>query len=345
MNTYEPYKRLQRRRHPERFSSLQMGSLTNPEKLAIYVVFQPTGLSNSTFETMRHLGANGYAVFLVSNAKLQHEDVSKALRHCWKIMERQNFGYDFGGYQDAIRHIWASSVHPQALVIINDSIWFPLRQDSEILQQMEATPSPFTGAFQLDPSRKKNPIKKKRPFMGSFFWHFKAAALRDPAFRSFWNNYKATSSKHATIRRGERRFTHHMLDGGVRCEAIYSRQMFDDWICKLESTELHHALKDLCTPDRKLQLAQHDLINSDVLTQDWKDRALNLARKITQSQNIMATAPIFMVRNQRLPFFKKTIDANNALALNRLLELARQEPKAIENLPVLNEILEKTSQN
>jgi len=341
MRAYEPWIRRQRNKYPERYVSVQGGDIVGPNKLAIYLVYQPQGLSESTFGAMQHFHKQGYAVLLVSNSPLVAEDAARARPHCWAVMQRRNFGYDFGGYQDAIRHIWASGLRPQALVIINDSIWFPLRSNCDLLQRLESTPSAFTGAFQLEPTRKRHATGKKRPFMGSFFWHFKPSALEATAFRTFWSNYKATSSKYATIRQGERRFTHHMQDGGVPCEGIYSRQQFDAWLEGLNPMRLQQALADLCTVDAGLQQQQAALVRADRLEGDWQTQAMRLAKDITRSQNIMATAPLFMVRDLGLPFFKKAMELTNALALHRLLTAAEREPGIVDNPAVLNEMRER----
>lgn len=320
MRVYEPWMRRQRERHPSRYMLIHEGDLPNPGKLAIYLVYQPKGLGLSTLRTLQHFQQHGYAVFLVSNAPLDNADLERARPHCWKLMERNNFGYDFGGYQDAIRHMWSAKLHPTHLVIINDSIWFPLHDKCDLLERMEQSPSSFTGAFQLEPTRRRNPKGKKRPFMGSFFWHFKQETLETPAFAAFWNDYKATSSKYATIRRGERRFTHHMQDAGVSIEGLFSRHQFDEWLNCLEAEELKLALSDLCTTDHQLNERRQKLLLAASLDTDWKMEALTLAKAITESQNIMATAPIFMVREMGLPFLKKAIDPANLLALECLTE-------------------------
>jgi hypothetical protein len=255
----------------------------------------------------------------VSNSPLSCEDSAKALPLCWQVITRPNFGYDFGGYQDGVNVIFTSGQSLNQLLILNDSIWFPLHRDCDFLERMEALEVGFVGAFQLEPSR--NPAKlhgKKRPFMGSFFWHIKEPVLSHKSFKEFWQLYKASSSKYATIRRGERRFSHHLLDAGLSMKGIFSRQQFDRWLEQANDVSVRKTLRELCVTDPRLEVLRKRLLNQDLDSPKGHAETKDLVRAITASQNIMATAPLFMVRDQGLPFFKKSADETNLMALNTL---------------------------
>lgn len=339
MNLYEPYFRWQ---HDKNFAKIIDFRINNQhrlsEKVAVFLIFQPTGLAQSVFLTLKHLHSNGYSTILLSNCKMLQEDISEALPFCWKIMVRPNFGYDFGGYKDGIKT--AVDTHPSLnqLLILNDSIWFPLHSGCQLLKRMEDHPNGFIGAFQLTPVRDLRKMRgKKRPFMGSFFWHFKKPVLNGPAFKKFWQNYKPTSSKYATIRRGERRFTHFMLDSGVPGEYMYSREQFDNWLNQTSGKELAKLLVDLCTTNPSLAVQQQSLFTRYRSDQRWDEEAKFLARAITETQNIMATAPLFMVEQMGLPFIKKSADTANLLALSKLINYWDSNPMAISSC-VLNEM-------
>lgn len=339
MNVYEPFIRWQRKRNPDSTSNVWM----NPDhvgtgKAAVYLVFQPNGLATSTWLTLEHLQSKGYSTLLVSNSPLTTDDRARVLPLCWQVMERENFGYDFGGYQDGVLAILRSGQPIHQMLILNDSIWFPLRRNCDLLDLMETSPAGFVGAFQLEPTRNQEKMQgKKRPFMGSFFWHFKAPVLRSPAFEEFWLDYKATSSKFATIRRGERRFTHHLLDAGIAGEAMFSRRQFDDRLNQARGTQLRQTLEELSTNDSVLAERRRSVLTNDQSDLAWHTEAQALAVAITESQNIMATAPIFMVRDMGLPFLKKSADDANLLALQKLNQFFVQHPELIDTA-VLNEI-------
>lgn len=329
MNMYEPIIRWWHKRTLGRHCEICINTKHhNQGKVAVLLVYQPNGLAESTWLTLEHLRSMGYSTLLVSNCPLSANDAARVLPLCWQTMVRKNFGYDFGGYQDAMLHIMGAGVPVEQLVIMNDSIWFPLHTGCNLLSRMEANPAGFVGAFQLEPTRNKEKmVGKKRPFMGSFFWHFKAPVLRSEAFKSFWIEYKATSSKYATIRRGERRFTHHLLDAGIKGDSMFSRGQFDEWLQQQQGAALKQALQDLCTTDPDLAQQQKRLLEQHEPTTEWDGRAMQLAMAITESQNIMATAPLFMVRDMGLAFIKKSADDANVLAMGKLINFYNRHPE------------------
>lgn len=343
--TYEPLMRWHRQLDPDRYRHIT----THPHhprqsKVAVLLVYQPQGLPASTWKTLEHLQHKGYSTLLVSNCALNVGDSTRASSLCWKTMVRSNFGYDFGGYQDAVLHLLQEETPVQQLLILNDSIWFPLYKDCDLLDRMEANPAGFVGAFQLEPTRNKDKmLGKKRPFMGSFFWHFKSHVLSSTAFKQFWRNYKASSSKYTTIRRGERRFTHDMWDAGIDGFGIYNRGAFDQWLKQKSGPQLKEALQDLVTADPVLAKQQAHLLLHSPFDPDWEIRAFELAMKITKSQNIMATAPVFMLKEAGLPFIKKSNDDANMLALSRMLRFIEQHPRRVHE-SVVQEIQAKLNE-
>lgn len=339
MNLYEPFYRWHYKKNSSKFIDFYANDqhvLT--DKVAVFLIFQPQGLTPSSLLTLSHLHRKGYSTLLVSNCPMSQDDISKALPLCWKIMRRPNFGYDFGGYQDGIKTATNTHKTMNHLLIMNDSIWFPLHTHCDLLDRMEANQAVFLGAFQLTPVRDLEKIRgKKRPFMGSFFWHFKQPVIDGAAFRNFWQNYKPTSSKYATIRKGERHFTHHMLDSGVNGEYMYSRAQFENWLAQTSGTDLAELLAQLCTTDPSLAAKQQHLCARYQNDEVWDAQAKDLARAITETQNIMATAPLFMVKQMGLPFIKKSSDQANVLALEKLIHYWDSKPMAI-SASVLDEM-------
>ena len=106
-------------------------------KVAIFLVYQPRGMAASAVATCRHLSERGYSVVLVANSPVSAAD-EQALGPCvWRFVERPNFGYDFGGYRDGIRLLWHWSVSPESLIVLNDSVWFPLDRNETMLASMD----------------------------------------------------------------------------------------------------------------------------------------------------------------------------------------------------------------
>ena len=93
--------------------------------------------------------SKGYSTLLISNCLLTSDDKAKALPMCWKIIVRSNFGYDFGGYQVGVLIAMRSGEPINQMLILNDSIWFPLQHDCDFLERVEAKKNGFVGAFQF----------------------------------------------------------------------------------------------------------------------------------------------------------------------------------------------------
>lgn len=309
----------QRKRHDlERKTMLQAlsGKIPQYPKIAILLIYQPQGISNSTVWTCQHLVSKGYSPLIISNAAVSQADLDFILPWTWKLTTRKNFGYDFGGYRDGIWLLSQWKIDPEVLIIMNDSIWFPLHKEETLISRMEACTSQFVGALQLDPLREtKNLPKKKRPFYGSFFLLAQRGAWEHPAFQAFWTNYQITSNKYKTIRRGERGLSHAMMDAGLRCEAMYTRSELDNYFTKLDNVSLRQALSELVTIDERLEADQNYCLDHFESTFKWRHQAIELALKLTEKQNILATAPITSLTIFKVPYLKKSNDPNNIKAL------------------------------
>lgn len=312
----EPWQRWRHDAKRAEILQAQDGAVALGPKVALLLLFQPRGVAASTVWTCQHLVSKGYSPLIVSNAPLSSRDREALSPHVWRMTERPNFGYDFGGYRDGIWLLKHWGVAPEVLIILNDSIWFPLQGTETLIDRMEASPAQFVGALQLDPLRATEGIPaKKRPFFGSFFLMAQRGAWQHPAFQAFWRRYRITSNKYKTIRRGERGLSHALIDAGLRCEAMYTRRQLDDHMRGLDASGLRALLPDLVTIDDGLEQERTQCLGQADESPQWRDRALSLALRITEKQNVLATAPITSLTWFEVPYLKKARDWNNVRAL------------------------------
>jgi hypothetical protein len=321
----EPWRR--KRHDMERSKMLQAisGQIPQYSKIALLLVYQPQTIADSTVWTCQHLVSKGYSPLVISNSPISQADLRRMLPWTWRLAERPNFGYDFGGYRDGIWLLSQWKIDPEVLIIMNDSIWFPLNKEETLINRMEASAAQFVGALQLDPLRKtQNLPRKKRPFYGSFFLLAQNGAWKHPAFQQFWANYRITSNKYKTIRRGERGLSHAMMDAGLRCEAIYTRTELDNYFGQLDAIELRQVLSDLVTIDERLEVSQKGCLGHFSDTQIWRHQAIELALQITEKQNVLATAPITSMAVFDVPYLKKSKDLNNKKALTHIRSMIEE---------------------
>jgi hypothetical protein len=332
---YEP---LLRRWHDARRSHVlrtQAGAVPASHKVAVYLVYQPAGIAESTLLTCDHLAAQGYAPLIVSNARLSPADNNRMLPKTWRIVERPNFGYDFGGYRDGIWLLDQWGERPESLILLNDSIWFPALEHDKSIAKMESMAADFQGVLKLGTGEGAVLRRGREPFLGSFFLMFSAKALQSDAFSLFWRQYQNTSNKYKTIRRGERRLSYVMRDAGFEGASLFDRIQFDQWLNELDVPGLRRLLDELVTIDSsmasmlKAMASAHDA--ADTKAQEaMRASMLNAINAATKKSNIFSTALISTLRDFAVPFIKKASDAPNAKALERLVLELDYRPGSLE---------------
>lgn len=88
----------------------------------------------------------GYAPFVVSNLPLPEVERGRLLPSVWRYIERSNFGYDFGGFRDAVLELASDLPRMERLFFLNDSTWSPLPGGQDWLDAVESLGVDFAGA-------------------------------------------------------------------------------------------------------------------------------------------------------------------------------------------------------
>lgn len=285
-------------------------------KVAIFVVYQPKGIALSTLRTVAHLAENGFSVCVVSNAKLSTRDKDALGAVAAEVLERPNIGYDFGAYQAAIRLLPDFGRQLSCLVLLNDSVWFPLHTNSKLLQEMERHAADVTSAQIFGETLfTDRPEQRLTPILGSYFLMFKPVALCHPVFRSFWQNYRMSSNKETTIRRGERGLSRALFQSGLRCAGMYNQARFNEAIAALDDDELRACLADLVILDRHVRAQRANLL-AEPSSPGWSERARSFALAATKKKNYIGSSPLVSYHYLKIDVVKK----NNEM----LYRLARQ---------------------
>ena len=76
---------------------------------------------------------NNFTPLIVSNSPLSNKDKNLILEYSWVLIERKNFGYDFGGYRDGVLFISEKIIDLDKLILINDSTWFPIIDNNSFI--------------------------------------------------------------------------------------------------------------------------------------------------------------------------------------------------------------------
>ncbi len=260
------------------------------KKVAIFLIYQPTKISSSTFATLRWLGANGYAPLIISNAPILISDRNKLKELAWRIFERPNFGYDFGGYRDGVLLLRSWGILPQRLLILNDSVWMPTRIDSSLISRLESLKVDIAGGI-MQPELRRNMQRTRRAYLESYLYLINSSGFSTPTFFSFWQKYPASSKKRNAVLRGERRFTCKMQDGGLTVAGLFSASSFLEENFRQNNIFLRNMLKYAAYVNSKDYAQGRFLLENYSPDKDWHTHAMDHIRSATALYQFNAVFP------------------------------------------------------
>ena len=272
------------------------GVLPASNKIALMLVYQPSGISASTLATCSWLSSEGYAPFVVSNAPINPDDRSHLSKVVWRAVERPNFGYDFGGYRDGIICLKQWEIFPDELLILNDSVWLPTLPETDILDKLSSHPSDVTGAI----LRTRGDIQ----FLESYLYRLNRKALAHPCFSEFWEQLRLTSNKYHVIRRGERGFSVAMRAAGLNVAGIYQASDFLKEIEEQSDTFLQLMLKYAAYIDAHLEAERNHLLETH--GPDWREEVIAHVKRTLQKRLGYSTFPYATVHLTGYPLLKKS---------------------------------------
>lgn len=256
------------------------GRLAESERCAVFVLYPRMGLQDSHLASLAYLVRKGFAPLVVSNLPLAPHERERLLPLCWHLLERPNYGYDFGAYRDGV--LLALEVVPnmRQLVLANDSVWFPVPAASDWLAKAERLDVDLAGAvsnngwvdYLTDAGHGRHWVFNHlapRLHYCSFALLLGYRVLRDPGFQKFWRELRLTSDKILTIRRGEVGLSRWIIDRGYSHAETLDLRRFDQELECLDFARLYDLVKHLIIPEdvelRELQkrLIEHPAEHSD----------------------------------------------------------------------------------
>lgn len=174
------------------------GAIQLTDRVAVLLIYQPSGVLRSTIAQLRYLAAHGFSTLVVSNTPLRDGDLEQMKEFAFQIMVRPNYGYDFGGYRDGVLHVLNFGAQLKALIVLNDSVWLPVHKDSDpVAEAMKETPDLFGITYS---THGRTP---HRSHIQSYFFRFGEKVLKDPFFEEYWRNLPVSSNKYTVVRRCE----------------------------------------------------------------------------------------------------------------------------------------------
>ena len=187
--------------------------LAGAKRVAVFVHFDRQGrVHDYVLYYLNCWRGAGFEVVFVTNAPgLAAESLAKLKPLCALILRRENIGYDFAAYKDAIGTL-GDVGELDELVLVNDSVYGPFEDLTTILSRCDPTRAAVWGITDN---------WFRRFHLQSYFLLFKHPALASEVFTRFWSSVRYVQSKRWIIEKYEIGLTQALLQNGFRCSALY----------------------------------------------------------------------------------------------------------------------------
>ena len=297
---------------------LHLGRQPAGKKVAVFLIFPKTGILPSHLHSLRYMVENGYAPLIVSNQKLQPADIAALHSLAWMILERLNFGYDFGGYRDAILWLGPHLAQLDRLVLFNDSTWFPLANRMNWLAEAEARSEDYVGAMEtrfgkLPGQRERDQShmwtfdrKRSQFYYGSFALSIGPKLSKNIGFFRFWRKLRLSQGKTRTIRRGEIGLSQWVRAQGFSHGSTTNAADFDSIFIAMDEPDLRRVFNDLIyVQDPKTEAILEKLTQS-AGPEGLQRRDIEQLLFLTiGSRGASLAVPRFLVEQKNYSFLKK----------------------------------------
>lgn len=302
---WEPFAQFSYDRNRGKNLQISQGKQALLPKVAIFLIHQPKGVCTSTLRTIEYLTQKGYATLVVSNGPLQPASMAALTDVAWQVMVRPNYGYDFGGYRDAVLSLFEADISPDRLLIINDSMWFPLGGSERIIAQIEASDLDVGGTIVHRAFGRNRTRKRQIRVVESYFYLFSHRAFVNPSFKKFWKDYRLSSTKYNAVHRGERRVAETMMAAGLNADGVFARDAFLAKISECDNAFLYKTLYYNAHTREAYKIENARLLAIADESEAWRAQVLTFIAKVFTTSSFHSSFIYAAVQLLDLPFLKK----------------------------------------
>ena len=288
--------------------------------MALFLIFPVHGVQRSHEYLLEYLHDKGFATLVVSNLPLKDADRNRLAPRAFRIIERQNFGYDFGGYQDGMLQLAPMLPKLDELMIVNDSTWFPVGDGADWIDRARKMGVDFVGPIDATGSAERYEIfehakarwdwsrKRHNYHMSSFILWFGRDLLRDRRFMNFWRKLRVSSDKTQTVRRGEIGLSRFVRKAGYSLAPIVDLKDFPDQIARLDTAQMREVFEGLLVdlPERHLRFIRQHLESYDG-SEEWRRTSLQMMTALATKGHMAYMSPLLILRYMEGRFLKKAL--------------------------------------
>jgi hypothetical protein len=331
---------------------ISQGSVSDAARVVVYLIYPKNGLLESHFRALNHFLEHGYSPIVVSNVSLSDVDRTRLLTSVNRLIERPNYGYDFGGYRDGVLFLRDRLPSLERLALMNDSVWFPVTRTRDWLPAAEALGWDVVGAvsnFFVDPKQVRDcpevhgawryDTRHPKFHYCSFALSFGPAVLRDTQFLRFWDRLKLSDDKIATVHRGEVGLGQWVVRSGHSHGCTLDLSRLDLDLDQLDDSRLREIAENLIIPEDAALRAQKALVLTQSVSAPDERRRLKGFILLATAQTGGAYALLdFAIRHKGHGFVKKSplwLDAEGARTTLLLLSEMGEHTLLAEALSLL----------
>jgi rhamnosyltransferase len=192
---------------------------------------QYNGLSDHVIYLLKNIRTLYTRIVVISNSPLSDERYNKLSEFCDEILIRENKGFDFGAWKDALlKDGFEKLAKYNNLTLINDTCFGPLFDLETIYLDMEQKDIDFWGLTNNKNDKFGMP-KTHKPIpehIQSYFICFKQKVVNSDSFKAFWENIKYEDKIEKVIQKYETQFTQILIKAGFRYSVFLDKAGFPE---------------------------------------------------------------------------------------------------------------------
>lgn len=189
-------------------------------RLLLYVHYNKyDNLSSHVVYQLQQMAPLFSKILFISNSQISEGDLEclKAKGLLSDFLQRENSGFDFVAWRDAMEYIgWEELLKYDSVTIMNDTCFGPLWDMSEVYDEYESKLNvDFWGMTN------HRATKRFKEHLQSYFICFKQQVVKAPEFRQFWSTVKEYEIVQDVIDYLESPVTNVFVDAGFNYEAVF----------------------------------------------------------------------------------------------------------------------------
>jgi Rhamnan synthesis protein F len=180
-------------------------------RYVVLALYEKVALPTFTMNLINAIDRSALNLIVVSNSALSPMLKAQLHEKCHMLIERSNFGRDFGAYRDGICILLRRFKNIERLVLLNNSLFYFNRGLDDLVARLNGE-AEFVGVTE---------VFQFHYHVQSYALSFGAQLLRNKSFLRFWRRYRPISSRRWSIHKGEVRLTRKLTKAGFRPHILY----------------------------------------------------------------------------------------------------------------------------